>query len=81
MNNVLFLQPTARTSFDPGAGLYSDHMLAELIALHEEMIVQLRAESQGANGHADHLTEMINQHEKTVAMLRARLENDQADNT
>ena len=79
MNHILSLVPVARTSSDPGCGLYSDHMLAEVLALHEEMIVQLRLERLEDVGSADFFTGMIDQHEKTAAMLRARLENHEAD--
>ena len=75
--------PAASTSSDPGSGLYSDHMLAELIALQEEMIARLRLERLSVVGTADFLANMIDrflmgvidQHEKAAAMLRAQFEN------
>ena len=79
MNNVISLVQAARISQNPRPILYSERMLAELLALHEEMIVQLRLERHGVVGSADFLTGMIEQHEKTAAMLRARLENRLAD--
>jgi len=39
MNNVLSFVPAGGTSSDSGSGLYSDHMLAELLALPEGMII------------------------------------------
>ena len=39
------LTKAARTSADAGIGLAAEHMLAELLALHEELIVQLRTDS------------------------------------
>jgi hypothetical protein len=81
MNHVLSFVQAARTSSDPGHSLYSNHMLAELLALHEEMIVQLRLERPGVVGSADFHTGMIDQQEKTAAMLRAKLEIPEADTT
>jgi osmotically-inducible protein OsmY len=78
MNNVLSLLQAARASSDPAPILDSDHMLAELLVLHEEMIVQLRLERMGAAGSVEFLTGMIEQHEKTAAMLRAKLEQHDA---
>ena len=75
MNHLLSLVPVARASSDPGRGLYADPMLAEVLALHEEMIRQLRLERREAAGSADFFTDMIDQHEKTAAVLRARLAN------
>lgn len=74
MNKVLSLVQAVRASSDPGPVLNSDHMLAELLVLHEEMIGQLRLERMGAVGRVDFLTGLIEQHEKTAAMLRAKLE-------
>jgi len=80
MNHVLSLVQAARTSADPGQILYSDHMLAELLALHEEMIAQLHRERSEMISSAEALAEMIGQHEKTAAMLRAKLGERAADN-
>jgi len=79
MNHVLSLVQAARLSPDPGQILYSDHMLAELLALHEEMIGQLRFERHELISNVDSLARMIEQHEKTAAMLRAKLEKPGAD--
>ena len=78
MNNVLSLVQLNRTSPDPQPALYSEHMLAELLALHGEMIEQLRLERLGSVDSVDLLTSLIDQHEKTAAMLRAKLENYEA---
>jgi hypothetical protein len=59
MNHVLPFVPAADTSSDSGPGLYSDHMLAELLALQEGMIAQLRLERLRVAGTADFLTGMI----------------------
>jgi hypothetical protein len=83
MNNVLsFVQPAGASS-DSGPGLYSDHMLAELLALQEETIAQLRLERLMVAGTADFLADIIDhfltgaieQHEKAAAMLRAQFWN------
>jgi hypothetical protein len=79
MDLELFRRPSARANFDPGAGLYSDHMLTELLVLHEEMVAQLRLERLGSVGTTDFLTGMIAQHEKAAAMLRLQLENREVD--
>lgn len=81
MNNVLPLIHAARNTADPTSILYSDHMLAELLALHEDMIEQLRLERLETVGNLEFLTTMIDQHEKTAAMLRAKLESHRTENT
>lgn len=73
------LTKAARSSADPGIGLSSDHMLSELLALHEDLIVQLRtgaacAERFGDIGTVDFLTGLLKQHEKAAWMLRSHLE-------
>ena len=79
------LTKAARTSADPGIGLAAEHMLAELLALHEELIVQLRTDSEACAdrykdaGTADFLTGLMEQHEKTAWMLRAQLETEEAE--
>ena len=79
------LTKAARTSADPGIGLPAEHMLAELLALHEGLIVQLRADSQACTdrfidaGTADFLTGLMEQHEKAAWMLRAQLETEEAE--
>jgi hypothetical protein len=54
-------------------------MLEDLLALHEEMIVQLVLERLGVVGTADFLLNLIAQHEKAAAMIRALLKNAAAD--
>lgn len=75
MNHVLSLVRAARTSSDPSPGLYSDHMLAELLALHEEMIAQLRHERLNVPGDVSFIAGMIEQHERAAAQLGLQLEN------
>jgi len=76
------LTSAARSSADPGIDLAAEHMLSELLALHEEMIVQLRTDSAAClerfndAGTADFLTGLMEQHEKTAWMLRAQLETE-----
>jgi hypothetical protein len=78
MDLALFRRSASRANFDPGAGLYSDHMLNELLVLHEKMVAQLRLERLSSVGTTDFLTGMIAQHEKAAMMLRAQLENREA---
>jgi starvation-inducible DNA-binding protein len=79
------LAKSARTSADPGIGLPGEHMLSELLALHEEMIVQLRTDSGACierykdSGTADFLTGLMERHEKTAWMLRSQLETEDAE--
>ena len=75
MNQVLALLEAARAAPNPHSRLYSDHMLSELLYLHEEMIAQLCVERLESTSNAEFLTEMIAQHEATAAMLRSHLEN------
>jgi starvation-inducible DNA-binding protein len=66
-------------------GLGAEHMLSELLALHEEMIVQLRSDSEACTdrfkdaGTADFLTGLMEQHEKTAWMLRSQLETEEEE--
>ncbi len=79
------LMKAARTSADPGIGLPAEHMIAELLDLHEEMIVQLRTDSQACTerfkdvGTADFLTGLMEQHEKAAWMLRSQLETEEEE--
>jgi starvation-inducible DNA-binding protein len=79
------LTKAARSSADPGIGLPAEHMLAELLALHEEMIVQLRTDSEVCierfkdAGTADFLNGLMKQHEKAAWMLRAQLESEEEE--
>jgi len=79
------LMKAARSSADPGIDLPAEHMLAELLALHEEIIVQLRVDSAACAerfkdaGTADFLTGLMERHEKTAWMLRAQLETEEEE--
>lgn len=79
------LTKAARTSADPGIGLPAEHMLMELLALHEETIVQLRTDSTVCldrykdAGTADFLTGLMEKHEKAAWMLRAQLETEEEE--
>jgi len=79
MTNTLSLMPAARQSSDLNPALYSDHMLSELLALHEQMIVQLRREHLGVVVIANFLTDTIDQHEKAAALLRTQFESHATD--
>lgn len=79
MNPVPSLVPPVRIPSNRGPGLCSDQVFAELLSLHQEMIVQLRLERLSAVTSADFLTGLIVQHEKTAAMLRAQLENHEVE--
>ena len=79
------LMQAARLSADPGINLPAEHMLAELLALHEDMIVQLRADNEACvtrfkdAGTADFLTGLMEKHEKAAWMLRSQLETEEAE--
>ena len=79
------LTKAAPSSADPGIGLSARHMLSELLALHEELIVQLRTDSEACTGRfrdagtADFLTGLMEQHEKAAWMLRAQLESEEEE--
>lgn len=79
------LTKAARTSADPGIGLPAEHMLAELLALHEDLVVQLRADSDACTerfkdaGTADFLTGLMARHEKAAWMLRSQLETEEEE--
>lgn len=79
------LAQAARSEADPGTGLCAENMLSELLALHEDLIMQLRTDSAACsdrfkdNGTADFLTGLLTQHEKTAWMLRAQLETEEAE--
>ena len=75
MNNVRHILRATRNPFEP-RGAYSESLLAELLVLHEEMLVQLRLQSPLAADTEDFLKGMIAQHEKAAAMLRAQLKPD-----
>jgi len=79
------LAKAARLSADPGIGLPAGRMIAELLALHEDLAVQLRADSAACTerlkdaGTADFLTGLMERHEKSAWMLRVQLESEEAE--
>ena len=79
------LAAAGRISADPGIGLSGEHMLAELLDLHEEIIVRLRADSADCldchhdAGTADFLTGLMERHEKAAWFLRAQLETEEEE--
>jgi starvation-inducible DNA-binding protein len=81
------LTKAARSSADPGVDLSDEHMLSELLALHEEMIVRLRTDSGTCanrfkdGGTADFLTGLMERHEKVAWMLRSQLEGQKANSS
>jgi hypothetical protein len=56
-----------------GSGRRSDRILCELLALNQEMIVQLRLEGKSIGGTTDFIEVMIAQHEQAAERLRAQL--------
>ena len=56
-----------------GAGRRSDRILCELLALNQEMIVQLRLEGKSIGGTTDFIEVMIAHHEQAAERLRAQL--------
>jgi hypothetical protein len=63
MNNVLSLVQAACTFSDPDSGWCADEMLSELLALQDEMIMQLRFECLEVVGSIDSPASMIDQHD------------------
>ena len=78
MNQVLPVMRAALASSVPFPGNYSDHMLSELLALHEDMIAQLHRERMEIADSGDFIAGMIAQHERSAAMLRTLLENHES---
>ncbi len=56
----------------------SDKMLADLLALNEEMITQLRLERLSTAGTTDFIAGMIDQHELAASELRSQLRRHEA---
>jgi starvation-inducible DNA-binding protein len=79
------LTKSVRSLAAAGAGLGPTQMLSGLLALHEDLIVQLRTDGAAcANrfadaGTADFLTGLMVGHEKTAWLLRAQLETEEAE--
>ena len=77
-SNVLpFVQATG-PSLARKPGRCPEPLLAELLALNEEMIEQLRTERLGVVGATDFITGMIEHHERAAALLRTQLESPRA---
>jgi hypothetical protein len=73
MNNAL---PSAQADDAPqngGATRRTDRMFSELLALNEQMIVQLRMECASTGRTTDFLSGMIRQHEQAAKRLRTQL--------
>lgn len=79
MNDVLSRVRAARTSTDPQSELSSAPMLSALVDLHEDMIEQLRLERLATVGNAALLTDLIDQHETSAALLREKLQHHPAE--
>lgn len=56
---------------------YSDYMLSEMLARHEDLLKQLRAKRNGLAGDSSHLTGLINQHEDDAVQIGLLLEDQQ----
>lgn len=83
--NWAALAKSARCFADPGIDLPGEHMLSELLALHEDLVVQLRSDITTCidryedSGTADFLTGLMERHEKAAWMLRSQLETEQEE--
>jgi hypothetical protein len=73
MNQALSFVQAARAPSADANALSSDQMLSELLALHEEMVIQLRRARPDGVGTTDLLRSMIDQHENAATLLRAKL--------
>jgi predicted 2-oxoglutarate/Fe(II)-dependent dioxygenase YbiX len=74
---------TPSASCYSGSNLYSDHMLTNLLSLHEDMAVQLRTDAACTSGlqpsgAAAFLAGMLSQHEQAASQLRTQLKTHQA---
>ena len=72
--NVFPFVPATGQVFRPKLIRCSEQVLAELLALNEEMIEQLHAERRSVAGSADFIIRMIDHHESAAVLLRAQLE-------
>lgn len=76
---------TARSSASPGCGLAAERMVSTLVALHEDLVIRLRADSAACanrfkdGGTSDFLTGLMEWHEKTAWLLRAQIEDETAE--
>lgn len=79
------LTRAARSKADPGTGLGASHMISELLALHEDLVIQLRTDSAACSERfkdaatADFLVGLMSTHETAAWMLRAQLETEEAE--
>jgi starvation-inducible DNA-binding protein len=77
------LTKAARSSADAGIDLAAEHMISELLALHEELIMQIRkdadacAEKYKDAGTTDFLTGLMERHVKAAWMLRSQLDTEE----
>lgn len=74
MNRVLDLVRASRSPFDNADTLHSESMLVELLALHEEVLAQLKLERLGSTEVPEILIGMIEQHERVASGIRLQLE-------
>lgn len=58
----------------PAPSCYSDYMLYEMLAAHEDILVKLHHERRGLPGHDDFLTQMIDRHEHDAVQIGLLLE-------
>jgi hypothetical protein len=58
----------------PAPDCYSDYMLFEMLAAHEEILVKLRRERRGLTGHDDFLAVMIDRHENDAVQIGLLIE-------
>jgi len=75
MNKALASNRSTTTASSSNANFYSDFMLFELLAMHEELIGQLRLESHAevsANG-TELLSDLLHQHVNAAGELRELL--------
>ncbi len=76
------LAKATRTLTDAGTGLSAEHVIWELLSLHEEMIVQLFAAREACTERyqdadtADFLAGLMEQHQKIAWRLRAEFETE-----
>jgi starvation-inducible DNA-binding protein len=74
------LTKAVRSSADRASGLTVERMLEDLLVMHDEIILQLHADTKACTaepknaGTAAFLTDLTEQHESAVWILRAQLE-------
>jgi len=64
---------SSRASFDPSHDLYSDHILVELLIMHEQLIEQLHRKGSKGITALNQSRALIDRHEQTATRLRAHL--------